>query len=205
MTEKQKLQIVILEHGYVEEATNWMNMFITPSLKGSVQEILESLAAAIIDGMYDRNPPIWKDCCTQAKESEKIPAFCPDCGSRLKRPDLELDDYRNIAWGYLNGHCDGTTDAWDKLEQADWHTLGSAVNQLGGETTYPVQHPFQNNPTFIYVHEYGATLLAAAYTKKLLAKDKRDKDNYNYDWKLEKHVQIFGGGAKDLKIFKEEN
>jgi hypothetical protein len=201
--EKQKLQIVILEHGYVEENTNWMNMFITSDLKGSVQELLESLAKPIIDGMHDPDPYIWKECCKKAKKAKKVPTYCPDCGSRLKQAALDIEDFERVAWAYLKGHADGTHDAWEKLGDACWFPLGDACYQLGGEAQYPEAHPFMNDPTIIYIYEYGSTLLAAAYMNKLLSKDKRDKD-YSYDFELEKHLKLFGGDAKNMKIFKED-
>jgi hypothetical protein len=202
--EKQKLQIVILEHGYVEGNTNWMNMFITANLKESVQELLESLAKPIIDGMYDPEPHIWRDCCKKAKKGEEIPTYCPDCGQRLKQAELDVEDVERIADAYLNGVADGTHAAWENLELTGWFVLGSAICQLNGEARYPDKHPFMNNPTIVYIHEYGSTLLAAAYMNKLLPEGKRNDDNYSYDFELEHHVKIFGGDAKNIKIFKED-
>jgi hypothetical protein len=165
--------------------------------------MLESIAKAIIEGMHDPSPYTWKDCCEKAKKGKKVPTYCPDCGTRLQQAELDADKCERIAEAYLEGIADGTHDAWNNLQGIGWFALGDACYQLGGEAKYPDKHPFMNDPTIVYVHEYGSTLLAAAYLDKLLPKDKRDEE-YLYDYELEKHVKIFGGDAKDLKIFKEE-
>jgi hypothetical protein len=200
MIENQKTQIVILNCGYVESNANWINIFITVELRSSVQEILESLSKAIIDGMYDPEPYVFKNCCKAAKGANA--KYCPECGTRIGRRKLTAEQIAGIAHGYLSGTIDGTADAWEKLQEENWLCLGGAMYQLNGENRYPDVHPFQSDATYIYIHEYAAEVLTAAYRKTLAPPGSRT-DDCEYSDELEQHVKIFGRDKEELKLYKE--
>lgn len=190
---KQKLQIVILEKGFAESGSISSNIFITAKPRNSVQEILESLAKAIIEGMHESEPHIYKDCCKKSKEEGQT--FCSKCGSRLQAEELDLEDYEQIVMAYLDGVVDGTAEVYETMGDEGWYTFGEVIHSGA--------NPFDNDPTIIYITEYGETLIAAAHTKELQPKENRGKNNCDYRVTVDDKVKIIGGDAKNLKIFKE--
>jgi len=112
--------------GYVESGSISCMAFVHTNGFDTVENALRHLGKCFLAGyQLEKENRYWIKCCRAARETDVN--CCPDCGQRVKEPDLDTETLSYFIMDYQRGdHDSAPYETWEILATNGWWPLGDS-------------------------------------------------------------------------------